>query len=342
MTEPACELAAVPTLAALLEREAAEPGRSLPSDIRVPSRLLDRALFEPLRAVARRPGKELRGRLVGVAYQLCGGDGAVAPELSAALEALHLGSLVVDDIEDGSLHRRGDATLHRLVGVPLALNAGNWLYFYPTVLLSRAGLAPRIELSLRVAIDRGVLRCHYGQALDLSVRITELRQREVPELVAATTRLKTGSLLELAAEVGALAADAAAHEVAALARLGCELGVALQMLDDLTGLTSPRRSHKGHEDLLDARPSWVWSWLAEREDDVGYRRLRALAEQVTQREVEPAVLAAQLRERIAEPGAEAVRRKLRNALAQVEPGFGGRRAFKELASEVERLERYDG
>jgi len=342
MTQPAYDLATLPSLAALLEREAADPQGSLPDDVRVPPHLLSRALFNPLRAVARRPSKGFRGRLVSIAYRLCGGEEPVPPALPAALEALHLGSLVVDDVEDASARRRGGEALHRLVGVPLALNAGNWLYFFPTLLLERARFTPEVELALRTAIDRGVLHCHYGQALDLSVRVTELRRREVAEVVAATTRLKTGSLMELAAEVGALAAQAPAESVQALGHFGRELGIALQMLDDLTGVTSERRRHKGHEDLLEARPSWVWAWLSEREDDVSYLRLRALAEQVARRELEPEGLAQLLGERVAELGRKTVRQRLRVALAGVERAFAPSVVRAELRDEVARLERYDG
>ena len=206
MTSPAIDLGSVPVLAQLLAREASA-GASLPTDVRVEPRLFEHALFAPLREAALRPGKEFRGRLVGIAWQMCGGPGEVPVELSGCVEALHLGSLIVDDIEDASLSRRGAPALHRVVGLPIALNAGNWLYFFPGVLLSRMRLEPSLELSLRAALERGVIRCHYGQALDLSVRVTELRQREVADIVSAATRLKTGSLMELAAELGALAGD---------------------------------------------------------------------------------------------------------------------------------------
>jgi geranylgeranyl pyrophosphate synthase len=126
--------------------------------------------------------------------------------LPLLVEILHAGSLIVDDIQDGSAYRRGKPALHVLVGVPLALNAGNWLYFLPHRLLQDLRLDSHVELELRRALDRGVLRCHYGQALDLGVRLGSLSQREVRGVVSLCTRLKTGSLLELAAEVGAIAA----------------------------------------------------------------------------------------------------------------------------------------
>lgn len=338
----AYELHDIPTLAALLQREAADPAQSLPLDVNVPPRLLERALFEPLRSAALRPGKEFRGRLTDIAWELAGGKGRAPVELAGCVEALHLGSLIVDDIEDNSPRRRGAPSLHQIAGVPLALNAGNFLYFFPSVLLARLDLQRDVVLSLKNAMDRAVLHCHYGQALDLSVRVTELRRRELSNVVLSVTRLKTGSLMLLAAEVGALAAGGSEERVACLAKIGCELGIALQMLDDLTGITCVRRCHKGHEDLLEARPSWVWAWLAELEDDIGYLRLRALEEQVVARELHPEIVAEELRVRVAELGRCAVRERLRGVVAELGRVFPAGPAVDALRDEIERLERYDG
>jgi len=339
MIEPAVSTPPAPLLAALLEDER---GAALPPEVAVPGRLWERALFAPLREIALRPGKEFRGQLSHVAFELAGGTGQLKLEIPAIVEAYHLGSLIVDDIEDGSELRRGAPALHRLVGVPLALNAGNWLYFWAGTLLSRAGFGAEVELTLRRAVERAVLRCHYGQALDLSVRVTELHHDEVAAVVYATTRLKTGSLMELAAELGATAAGASPERARVLANLGRDIGVALQMLDDLGGIAVARRAHKGREDLLAARPSWVWAWLAESVDRVTYQRLSSMAEGVARGELEPDVLAALVAERVAQPGRRAIRERLDSTLEAARTTFGEARGIAELESELTRLERFDG
>src|SRR6478735_7945408 len=103
MTQSARELDDRSALASLLDREAKDSAGILPDDIRVAPRFWQKALFEPLGEASRRPGKEFRGRLVEIAWALAGGRGSAPRELSAAVEALHLGSLIVDDIEDGSV-----------------------------------------------------------------------------------------------------------------------------------------------------------------------------------------------------------------------------------------------
>ena len=344
MIDRAPSLEAVPPLAEALDRESRLRPGVLPRDLSVPQRLLDRALFDPLSRASRRPGKEFRARLSGICWELGGGEGTAPRELGLIVEALHLGSLIVDDIEDESECRRGLPCLHQLeqVGLPLALNAGNWLYFWPGAVLSRAGFEAPVELMLRRAIDRAVLRCHYGQALDLSVRVAELRQREVADVVFATTRLKTGSLMELAAELGATAAGAEPESVAVLAELGAELGVALQMLDDLTGICVERRRDKGREDLVLGRPTWVWAWLAGHCDRLSYLRFRGMLEAVQRGQVDPLFFAEQLAEQIGEVGRAAVRERLGKTLRRVKERFAGAPVLSELTREFERLEAYGG
>lgn len=238
--------------------------------------LARRVLHPPVADMVSRPGKEVRARLVEHAFNLGRGDSHCAcahlpPELPHVVEMLHAGSLVIDDIEDNAKTRRGAPALHRTRGLPIALNAGNWMYFWPMVVLAELPLDRSSALAMFRRTATTLLRCHQGQALDLSLRIDELRQHEVMAAVAATTRLKTGSLLELSCALGAIAAHATPEVEKALATFGRDVGVALQMFDDLSGIVSPSRKDKGQEDLAAARPTWPWAWLAEELDAPSYR-----------------------------------------------------------------------
>ncbi len=307
---------------------------------RVPERLWTASLSGPLCELLNRPGKEFRSRLVEVAYHAsrdCSSQ--PMPELlPLVVEILHAGSLIVDDIEDDSKYRRGKPALHLVVGVPLALNAGNWLYFLPHNVLEQMALAADVELELRRVIDRGVLRCHYGQALDLGVPLGTLAQREVHDVVSLSTRLKTGSLLELAAELGAAAAGASPQLRAELGLFGRNYGVALQMLDDVSGLVEERRAHKGHEDLVNGRPTWPWAWLSRRLDEVSYSRLQHRAREVERRELHPEALAKALRKELGGSPYQSIHGQLSRAFARLERHVESRRLLDPLADEIERLE----
>jgi geranylgeranyl pyrophosphate synthase len=288
--------------------------------------LLERALGRPLADVTSRQGKGVRARLVRHAFAIAntsvgtgGDDGANAlpAELPLALEALHAGSLVIDDVQDEADERRGAPALHKLHGVPLALNAGNWLYFWPLALVGRAGLAPSVELAIRRAFEDAVLLCHAGQALDLSVRVTALPRTAVAEAVAASTRWKTGALFSLATTVGALAAEGASTTVKALATFGEEAGVALQMADDVSSLLRPTRRAKAEEDLRGARPTWPWAWIAESLDDVAFRALQATALAYVHGEASLDDVLERMRPHVEHRGRVLVRRKLDAAFAEL-------------------------
>lgn len=255
------------SLADLVARHFAERPAVGASPERGPRALADelwqRSLLGPASDFLRRPGKQVRGRLCVTAFRLAGGGASGPPaELPALIEILHAGSLIVDDIEDGSRERRGEQALHVRHGVPLALNTGNWLYFVALDLVGHLPVPAEVRLALHRAVSATLLCCHQGQALDSSLSVGTVPAHQLAGVVAMTTHLKTASLMELAAVAGALAAGGEGPVVAALGGFGCELGVALQRLDDLGGLGAARR-HKGHEDLRLRRPTWPWAWLAE-------------------------------------------------------------------------------
>lgn len=304
----------------------------------VPRELWERCLLGPAREFFGRGGKGFRAELVTSAWEIAGGRGDLPIEAAMLVELLHGGSLIIDDIQDGSEQRRGAPALHLLIGAPLAINTGNWLYFYAEALASRLGLAPSAELALRRAVNSAVLRCHYGQALDLSAQVGVLAHSQVLKVVRATTLLKTGSLFELAARIGAITAGATDAVTERLAAFGRGLGIGLQMLDDLSGVCSARHRHKGEEDLIHGRPTWVWAWLAEQLDELGYSRLQHTMREVERRVLAPEVVMAVLRERVAAPGRAKVQSHLARTLADLYAVMGPSPALRSLEVQVARIE----
>jgi len=313
-------------LLAMLERTFDAGERSGPGSHGVPPELWERALLGPLREFLSRPGKELRARLVELGFVLGGGTPTqMPPELPWLVELIHAGSLIVDDIEDDSDERRGGPTLHRRHGLPVALNAGNWLYFWPQVLLSRMDLPPSARLEAHERITDCMLRCHEGQALDLTVRVSELQRADVPAVVSTLTTLKTGKLVGLATALGAIASLSTSRRVSALACFGCEVGVGLQMLDDLSGVLNPARRDKALEDLRLGRATWVWALLAESLDAIGYAELLdKLRKLQAGDEAAAEALLSEARFRLGMAGLRRVRRHFEQAVgtleSTIEPG----------------------
>jgi len=255
------------------------------------NRLVDRALHQPVCDFKRRQGKRIRGLLVQIAYEMAGGRGHVSQTIAEAIECLHAGSLIIDDIQDDSQLRRGQPTLHTTIGVPLAINAGNWMYFRALQWITDTALPVRDQSKMMSAMVNAGLRCHEGQAIDLIARIDQLMPRDWGDTVKTTSTLKTGVLVELAVAMACIAADASNVLQAALTSFGSQIGVALQMRNDLHELyqaanmvgestfnpDSDRPDCLRDDDLRHARVTWPWAWAAAL---VGETKCRKLVEQL--------------------------------------------------------------
>jgi geranylgeranyl pyrophosphate synthase len=97
-----------------------------------------------------------------------GGDSRKFTRWLSMPEFMHVGSLIVDDIEDKSEKRRGVPCAHMVFGEPIAINAGTAAYFQGQQLLLVPGLTPT-QLNQVYDYYFCALRAgHAGQALDIS------------------------------------------------------------------------------------------------------------------------------------------------------------------------------
>jgi geranylgeranyl pyrophosphate synthase len=239
------------------------------------------ALLDLVVEVASSPGKRIRGQLVSLSYRLISATPLSVIALKQcrwcadAVEMIHAGSLIIDDIEDGSCMRRGRPALHVKVGVPLALNAGNWLYFWGLEFLRMTELPDEKIFHLYEHCHRTLLRAHFGQAVDLSARIGTLSQCRVAAACLASMRLKTGALMGLATFLGGSIARASERVLSSLDEFGQELGVSLQMFNDLGNVIGKCDPSKRYEDLKLYRPSWVWACAANSSTPRHYKQFCA-------------------------------------------------------------------
>jgi geranylgeranyl diphosphate synthase type II len=139
-------------------------------------------LYEPLADYPRRAGKGLRAALCLAACSAHGGSEDDALAAAAAIELAHSAFLVHDDIQDGSDWRRGHPTLHRRVGVPLALNAGDALAVLGLEVLraGTGGLGRRLGLRILDEFSSAMWQTLEGQAMELGWRrdgVTSLSPR---------------------------------------------------------------------------------------------------------------------------------------------------------------------
>jgi len=193
------------------------------------------ALGEAAAATLEAGGKRLRPMLV----LLCAGPerSEAAVRAAAAIELIHMATLVHDDVLDDAPLRRGLPTVFATSGRGGATATGDLLFSRAFALLADAGDARSVALlaDASVALARGEL-AQRRDAFDLGID---------EERYLARCRLKTGRLFECACLLG--------RDDEALREFGAEIGLAFQLLDDVLDVSGPpERTGKARgTDLLD-------------------------------------------------------------------------------------------
>jgi octaprenyl-diphosphate synthase len=212
------------------------------------------SFLEPGRELLRRGGKRWRPLVTVLTCEALGG-GRAGDVLSALTEIPHNGSLIVDDIEDASLTRRGGPAIHRIFGEDLAINMGNLMYFLPTIVLERTTFDEAVVSRITRDWLAVMRRLHLGQGYDiLWHREAALFPDEGSYL--RMCRFKTGSLASLAAVLGARAARSGDETlVSELGGAWENLGTGFQILDDVQNLSSgiPGKDHG--DDIVEGKKS---------------------------------------------------------------------------------------
>lgn len=161
----------------------------------------ERVLIGFVRDLLARPGKQLRARMVELAFELAGGGARLPAVIPQLVELVHAGSLIVDDIQDDSRCRRGGPALHRVSGTALAINTGTWLYFAAYHLIVReAGIPQTYPAELvagmamdaageRYATERALRRYCFRVAGVVGLMMSHVMRLADPDALAAAARL---------------------------------------------------------------------------------------------------------------------------------------------------------
>jgi geranylgeranyl pyrophosphate synthase len=176
--------------------------------------------------------------------------------VAAVTLVLHSAAIVIDDIEDGSLERQAQATLHLRNGLGPTLNAASLLIFAALEYLGDPGL-------VGLAID-AISRCHMGQALDLAFGDPRVAGPLFDGPAEARThrwldctRGKTSMLMEWSVRATARALDLPQSLTDEVAAAFVEYGIGYQILDDVKNLRPDLVGAKAYEDLPRGLRSWV-------------------------------------------------------------------------------------
>ncbi|MDY7102812.1 MAG: polyprenyl synthetase family protein [Actinomycetota bacterium] len=187
------------------------------------------AISDPSLRVTQAGGKRLRPILaLAAAASFDRFDDRVVAG-ATAVELVHVGSLVHDDVFDRALRRRGVPTVNAVEGESRAVMVGDYL-------LARAGEeAARVSAEVAATLAWTITQLCLGQHLE-TVDVGDL-DRSV-ERYTRSIRGKTASLLAASCRIGVQSADGDEAASEAMARYGDAFGMAFQILDDVLDLTS--------------------------------------------------------------------------------------------------------
>ncbi len=182
------------------------------------------------------PGKRIRPLLVLTAAQVCGGTIDAALPSACAVEMIHTYSLIHDDLpamDDDDL-RRGRPSCHIEFDEATAILAGDALIPLAFEVISRDTHPAAVAVDCVSALARaaGASRLVGGQADDLLLQFSNPNL----ETLERIHRRKTGALLAVSLQLGALTAKAGRENTDSLIIYGKHLGLAFQIVDDLLDL----------------------------------------------------------------------------------------------------------
>ena len=159
-------------------------------------------------------------------------------QVAAALEMIHTGSLIHDDLPamDDDDYRRGRLTSHKKFGEDMAILAGDSLFLDPYGLLARAELPSQVKVDLisELSLAAGSFGMVAGQVLDMQGEGQAISLEDLKTIHAN----KTGKLLTYPFVAAGLIAEVEQSVQDKLRRIGELLGLAFQVRDDILDVTA--------------------------------------------------------------------------------------------------------
>ncbi|CAF0994976.1 unnamed protein product [Adineta ricciae] len=122
----------------------------------------NKILLEPYEYIRTIPGKQIRPKLIQAFNLWLHIPDEKLTVIEDLVEMLHNASLLIDDIQDNSKLRRGVPVAHNIYGIPLTINAANYIYF----LAMQKALALEHADVTQIFVDQ-MLELHHGQGMEI-------------------------------------------------------------------------------------------------------------------------------------------------------------------------------
>ena len=159
-------------------------------------------------------------------------------QVAAALEMIHTGSLIHDDLPamDNDDYRRGRLTSHKKFGEAMAILAGDSLFLDPYGLVAMVELPSQVKVDLitELSLAAGSFGMVTGQVLDMQGEGCKLTIDQLQTIHAN----KTGKLLAYPFVAAGIIAQTGQSVLGKLRQAGELLGLAFQVRDDILDVTA--------------------------------------------------------------------------------------------------------
>lgn len=231
--------------------------------------------YESVWDLLNRGGKRFRPALTFLACECVGGRKEDALGAAASVELLHNMTLVHDDIEDRSELRRGKPCIHRIYGIPTAINAGDAMLIKVFEIANSSKIPQDRCHQLVQHVAERAYDITWGQAFEFNMW---KRKRFTEDEVIRLLKCKTGALTRLSTEAGAIAGGASKEQVNALAEFGETVGISFQIVDDILNVKGDVKAY-GKEiggDIREGKKTVIAAHLlhtATPQDQKAFRRL---------------------------------------------------------------------
>ena len=219
------------------------------------------ALIKPIREIVDRGGKCWRSYAPLACCDVVGGDSQKSIDWLSLPEVVHVGSLMVDDVEDKSEIRRGGPAAHLIFGEAPAINSGTACYFLGQIVVKHAELDDATKLRIYDLYFQGLRAVHTGQALDIAGLHNIMDEvvasgdgAYLEKRIKAIHTLKSAVPASFLAQVGGILGGGNDEQVNGLKFYFEALGLAFQIMDDVLNLKGFERGLKDTgEDLAEGK-----------------------------------------------------------------------------------------
>lgn len=208
-------------------------------------------LIRPIREITDRSGKSWRSYATIACCDAVGGNSQIAIDWLALPELMHVGSLMVDDVQDKSTVRRGGPAAHVVHGEAIAINSGTAAYFVGQYCIYNVDKSFEGKVKIYNAYFEAMRASHSGQAMDIygldymmpQATKDDATAKLLQKRVIATHRLKSAAPASYLARIGVLLGEGTDEQIDAMGNYFEALGISFQIIDDTLNL-------KGFKDNL--------------------------------------------------------------------------------------------